>query len=126
FARQGSRHDSTCRMTVRTDARLLSGSGILLFAALLVGLTGPLARAQSGASLLVKPWETDQLVEGQTDGYLFEGGHTGNHEAGHDFRLFALESSGRVRIMPGNVASPRLGYDVTYLNAHTRYPGFAN
>ena len=108
-------------MTARTHVRLSSLSIVPLFFIL---MTASPARAQSGASLLVKPWDKDQLVEDQTDGYLFEGGHTGNHEAGHDFRLFALESSGRFRIMPGNVASPRLGYDITYLDAHTRYPGF--
>lgn len=82
------------------------------------------ARAQSGASLLVKPWDKDQLVEDETDGYIFNGGHTSQRESGHDFQLSSIESSGRVRILPGNVASPRLGYDFTLLNARTRYPGF--
>src|SRR5690349_16246346 len=102
FAPPGAADDSTCPMTARADARL-SYFVTLFLVALLVALSGSPARAQSGASLLVKPWDKDQLIEDATDGYVFEGGHTGNHEAGHDFRLFALESSGRVRIMPGNI-----------------------
>jgi hypothetical protein len=84
-------------------------------------LVGSRALAQSSAALLVKPWETDQTAEGHFDGYLFSGGHT--KETNDQFRLLSLESQGRVRLFPGNVASPRFGYDFLMLGTHTSHPG---
>ena len=98
--------------------------GVLLITVLGGLLFGSAARAQSNAALLVKPWDADQTLEDHTDAYLFSGGHTNDHESGHDFRLFSVESQGRVRLLPGNVASPRFGYDFTLLDSHTSMRGF--
>jgi prepilin-type processing-associated H-X9-DG protein len=85
-------------------------------------LSTSLARGQSSAALLVKPWEASETHEDQTALYLFADGHV--HDAQHSFDLTTFESQGRVRIMPGHEASPRIGYDVTYLNTKTSEPGF--
>ena len=97
-----------------------------VIAALIAGpaLLASFAFGQSGAGLLVKPWDADQILEDRTDAYLFSGGHTNDHESGHDFRLFSVESQGRLRLFPGNEASPRFGYDVTLLDSHTSLHGF--
>jgi len=80
------------------------------------------ARGQAGASLLLKPWSADQTVEDDTAGYLLSGGHT--EDTRDRFHLSLLESAGRVRLFPGQEASPRFGYDLTLLNSHTSQPGF--
>ena len=80
------------------------------------------ASGQAGASLLLKTWEADQAVEDQTAGYIFSAGH--RLETDQRFHLLTVESEGRLRLFPGKEASPRLGYDLTLLNAHTNRPGF--
>jgi hypothetical protein len=81
-----------------------------------------ISHAQTSASLLIKPWEADQAFEDKSRLMFFAGGHS--QDTGRSFDLTSFESQGRVRILPGNEASPRLGYDVTYLNTHSGQPGF--
>lgn len=92
-----------------------------MLAGAVLGLAA-LARGQSSASLLIKPWEADQTIEDQTAGYIFSAGH--RLESENKFHLSTIESEGRVRLFPGKEASPRFGYDLTLLNAHTNRPGF--
>jgi hypothetical protein len=75
------------------------------------------ARAQSGAGLLLKPWETDQAVETTTDSYFLNSEHSAG---GDSLQLSEYESSGRFRIQPGNLVSPRIGYDFTFLDSTAR------
>ncbi|HXE53303.1 MAG TPA: hypothetical protein VN541_09825 [Tepidisphaeraceae bacterium] len=97
--------------------------GGLLFVLVLASCLLPsIARGQAGASLLVKPWEADQTLEDNTSGYLFSGGHT--NETRDRFHMWDLESQGRLRLFPGNEASPRVGYDMTYIGVHTTQPNF--
>lgn len=107
-------------MTGKVWRRAMLGR-LLLVAAGALSLAG-VARAQSSAALLVKPWDADQTVEDQTTDYLFAGGHT--EDGHHTFDLDTVESQGRLRLFPGNIASPRLGYDLTYLNTNTSQAGF--
>src|SRR5579884_3442076 len=100
-----------------TAMHKLSGLALPLLCFLL--LTTSRSFAQSSAALLVKPWEPDQTVEGHFDGYLFSGGHT--KETNDQFRLYTLESEGRVRLFPGQEASPRFGYDLLLLGTHTSH-----
>lgn len=109
---------------VRLDPRRGALARRALFGLLPTLLLCAAAHAQSGAGLLVKPWDADQTAEDQTDGYLYSGGHTDDHESGHAFRLFDFESQGRVRLFPGHEASPRFGYEVTLLQSHTSLRGF--
>lgn len=102
---------------IRTSDRIV----IVLVVAILF-LSPRLARAQSSAALLVKPWEAQGAVEDDTSGYLLSGGHT--DDTRDRFHLSILESQGRVRLFPGKEASPRFGYDLTLLNTHTAQPGF--
>jgi len=100
---------------------LIHCSVLPLFAAACLAMPR-IARGQSSASLLIKPWEADQTIEDQTAGYIFSAGH--RLESENKFHLSTIESSGRVRLFPGKEASPRFGYDLTLLNAHTNRPGF--
>lgn len=96
-------------------------SGVILLLSICIATAASCALGQSSAALLVKPWEADQTAEGHFDGYLFSGGHT--KETNDQFRLYSLESQGRMRLFPGNVASPRIGYDFLLLGTHTSHPG---
>jgi len=101
--------------------RSITARSALVLATFLL-LTAPAAvHAQASAALLVKPWEPDQTIEQSTEVYGFLGGHTQN---GNSFDLTSVESEGRIRILPGHVASPRIGYDVTYLDTNNKQPGF--
>ena len=83
---------------------------------------GRVAVGQTSANLLAKPWEADQTLEDQTDGFVLNSGHT--KETNHSFQFSGIESYGRVRLFPGNEASPRFGYDVVEYNSHTTQAGF--
>jgi len=99
----------------------LSAGICVLFATVVFGVSD-VARAQTGAALLVKPWEADQTVEDKTRLMFLQEGHA--EKTPYSFSMSTFESQGRVRIMPGNVASPRLGYDITYMSTRTKAPDF--
>jgi len=103
-----------------THRSILARSALLLATILLISAPAAL-HAQANAALLVKPWEPDQTIEQSTEVYGFLGGTT---QSGHSFDLATVESEGRIRILPGHEASPRIGYDVTYLNTNTNQPHF--
>ena len=103
-----------------THRSILARSALLLATILLISAPAAL-HAQANAALLVKPWEPDQTIEQSTEVYGFLGGTT---QSGHSFDLATAESEGRIRILPGHEASPRIGYDVTYLNTNTNQPHF--
>lgn len=78
------------------------------------------ALAQSGARLLLEPFPKEQAVDISADGYFLDNGHT--QEADEDFSLRVYESLGRVRLKPGDVASPRVGWEFLYLDLDTDDP----
>jgi hypothetical protein len=82
----------------------------------------PSASGQTSPALLLKPWEAAGAAENTTTGLIENEAHV--QENGDGFQFSALESEGRLRLFPGKEASPRLGYDVTFLNAHTSDPKF--
>jgi hypothetical protein len=104
--------------------RFYSGELMNKFAVFIAGVAAfvipSIAHAQTGAGLLIKPWEANGAVEEATTGLLENRGHIQENQ--RSFQLSVLESAGRVRILPGHEASPRLGYDLTLLNMHTSQP----
>src|SRR5688572_2462473 len=92
-----------------------------LFALALSVCFGRPARAQTGAQLLLEPFPKELTLDASADVYLYENGHGKRNEA--DFRLSILETDGRFRLTPGDVASPRLGYAAKYLDLDTTIPG---
>src|SRR4051812_8361233 len=60
---------------------------------ILIGLfAAPLAMAQTGPDLLLKPWPKDRKVEVQADATFFDTGHT---STGDSFHLTQYGTSGR-------------------------------
>ena len=76
--------------------------------------------AQSGPTLLIKPWPKEQFIESTTDALFFFDSTI--KENGNRYNLDAYESIGRIRLLPGNIASPRIGYEVTYLDINSDDP----
>lgn len=79
------------------------------------------ASAQSGPRLLLKPFPREQAIEARADSLFVNGGHT--KETDDDFRLSMYESQGRWRVQPGNLISPRIGWDFTFVDIDTDFPG---
>ena len=93
-------------------------SGMVGAIALVLGWT-IVASAQTGSTLMLKPWAPEKLAEAQGSGIFENQGHTSN---GNDFQLSMYESYGRVRMFPGKEASPRIGYDFLALDIDSNDP----
>jgi hypothetical protein len=91
-----------------------------LGAALAASLAGGSARAQTGPTLLLKPFPKEQAIDGRADAIFLDPGHV--KKADDDFRLSSYETQGRWRVQPGNLISPRIGWDFTFLDLDTRFP----
>jgi hypothetical protein len=78
------------------------------------------AFADTGAELLVKPWPKEQLVEGRVAAQLFADGNSGNEP--FDFQLYQYEAQGRVRLLPGERADPRFGFDLLHMEIDSDDP----
>ena len=77
-------------------------------------LACPSANAQTGPGLLLEPFPKDQFIDTR-DGYtLLDAGHA--KESGESARLTFYESTGRVRLIPGNLISPRVGWDLEFID----------
>jgi len=95
----------------------------LFIGSILLSASG-FASAQTNAEMLIKPWATEQLVEQSTEAlYMGEADIGGSDE---EVQISEFESKGRVRLMPGERASPRLGYDMLYMNLDTDFAGLPN
>jgi hypothetical protein len=93
---------------------------------LLALLAAPVvAFAQSGPELLLKPWDKEEMLEARASAIFQSSGEFEDDElGGADLRITHYESEGRIRILPGNIASPRIGYKFTHLDIDTDLPGF--
>lgn len=80
------------------------------------------ASAQTGSELLLKPFPKELRYDNQTDLSFAENAHAKQLPAS-DFQLSTYETEGRVRLNPGDVASPRIGYALKYLDLDTNVPG---
>ena len=104
----------------RPPRRAGQGRVILLFLPALVLALASTAPAQTGSELALKPFEAELALDGAGDAWAYDRGH--DNESGETLRLFIVESEGRFRLKPGDVASPRFGYDFTYFNVDTDAP----
>lgn len=69
---------------------------------------------QTGASLLIKPWPTEQTVEATAGATFIESGYL--RKVDEDFQIDTYESVGRIRLFPGQLVSPRLGFEYVRLD----------
>ena len=81
---------------------------------LITFLLGTTLRAQSGPELMLKPFPKEQLIHTGSGWLIQDAGHV--RGADQSARLSFYESSGRVRLFPGNLASPRVGWDLEFID----------
>ncbi len=101
-----------------TDDRLNPGSrAFVLFSllALVVCLAAP-AAAQTNSALLIAPFPKERAIQAEAGGVFFESGHIAESEIDEKFQLSIFNAAGRVRLKPGDIKSPRIGFDATYLD----------
>lgn len=67
------------------------------------------ASGQTGAGLLIEPFPKEQRIDARGAGTYEDAGHVKGTDEG--VRLSFYESTGRVRIFPGSLTSPRVGWD---------------
>ena len=72
-----------------------------------------IAFSQTGPDVLLKPWRTGEWIQSQGDFRIQNEGSTKNS---NDFRLTTYDLSGRMRLMPGEKADPRMGFNYTEFN----------
>ncbi len=88
----------------------------------IVVLSGSVLHAQTGIDLLIKPWSDDAgTFEASVDALVLDKGHS--QKTDHDFTLSQYEVEGRVRLIPGEVKSPRLGFDYKFFDLGGSVPG---
>ena len=78
-------------------------------------------RAQTGPRLLLEPFPKEQAIVASADALFFDQGHV--KEADDALQLSTYESLGRWRVQPGNLISPRIGWDFTYIDVDTNFAG---
>ncbi|HZN69759.1 MAG TPA: hypothetical protein VFB66_31075 [Tepidisphaeraceae bacterium] len=98
-----------------------AGKRIRLSASVAAAATGAAATllvalpvsAQTGPGLLLEPFPKEQLTDTRGGFLAVNGGHVkGTDES---VQLSFVESTGRVRVIPGNLISPRVGWDLEYV-----------
>ena len=94
---------------------------LALGAPLLAGASG--AMAQTNSALLVTPFPKEETHVSETTALFLESGHVAESGVDEDFQLGIYGSTGRFRLIPGELKSPRIGYDVTYLDLDTSFEG---
>ena len=72
------------------------------------------ANAQTGPGLLVEPFPKEQFIDTRASYLLPDAGHVkGSDES---IRLSFFETTGRVRVIPGSLISPRVGWELEYID----------
>jgi hypothetical protein len=79
------------------------------------------ALAQTNSALLIAPFSKELAVEAEASAVFLEGGHIAESDNDEDFRLSGYGTQGHFRLIPGELKSPRIGYDFTYLDLDTSF-----
>src|SRR4051794_2274385 len=101
--------------------RIPAVTAALVFAAAAL-FHAPPASAQTGSELLLKPFPKELRYDNQTDMSFAENAHS-KQDPSTDFQLSTYETAGRIRLNPGDVASPRFGYALKYLDLDSNIRG---
>jgi hypothetical protein len=91
----------------------VKGRAVAAGAVAFLGVAGR-AAAQTGPALLVEPFPKEQLIHTSSGWLIEDAGHV--QGSGQSARLSFYESSGRVRLFPGNLASPRVGWEMELID----------
>ena len=98
-------------------AALLAAAGIVTFS--------QTAAAQTGPALLVAPFPKEQLIDTQGSWLYGDAGHVKGTD--QSVRISVYELAGRVRVQPGSLISPRVGWELEYVDIDAgRSDGFGD
>jgi hypothetical protein len=92
---------------------------VLALCALL--LVGSPAFAQTNSSLLIETFPKEQAIDVEAGAAFMENGHIAESGVDEDFRLSAYGAEGKFRLFPGEIKSPRIGFEFTYLDLDTSF-----
>ncbi len=104
---------TTTYRTGKASRALKAAAAAAVASTLALATTG---NAQTGPELLLKPFPEEQTFDGSADAVVM---HRSGNEPGDTLQFSEYESSGRFRLMPGSVSSPRIGYSINYLDSRT-------
>src|SRR4051812_10398533 len=97
-----------------------AGFALFAFAIVVAFRPAPVA-AQTGPELLLKPFPKEAQIEATASATIQDSGHAQKSDA--EFKLGIYESEGRLRLFPGEEASPRIGYSITYMDMDSAIAG---
>jgi hypothetical protein len=103
-------------------ARFLSFPFVLL--TLAVAFTPTRVHAQTGPQLLLEPFPKDLRLDMTADASVTAEGHAKGTDA--DLQIGIVEASGRFRLNPGDIASPRIGFGSRYMAIGSDLPSLPN
>ena len=95
------------------EARTRHGPRALALAAAALAFTES-ASAQTGPGLLMEPFPKEQLIHANGGALFLDSGHVKGSD--QSARLSFFETTGRVRIKPGLLESPRVGWDLELID----------
>lgn len=72
---------------------------------------------QTGPGLLLKPFPKEEVIDASAEALFFDGGHLQKLDEDLDLRIY--NTQGRFRLFPGELASPRIGYNFSYLDTES-------
>lgn len=82
-------------------------------------LLAPLASAQTGPDLMIRPWPKGDVLETRGEAAILGQGHVKLSD--EDFTLARYSAEGRYRLYPNERADPRLGFEAKYLDIGGHY-----
>jgi hypothetical protein len=100
--------------------RTLLRSPFLRVAAAALVFAAP-ALGQSGPELLLRPFPKELRLDLNAEASITEQGHTEGTD--RPMQIGIVETQGRLRVSPGELASPRVGFGFKYFNLDTDLPG---
>jgi hypothetical protein len=106
---------------MRADIRLARRVVPAALALATLAFGGSAALAQTGPELLLKPFPKELAFDGTADASLTDTAHSEQTDA--SIKIGIAEAEGRVRLTPGDVASPRFGFGFKYFDVDNDVPG---
>ena len=72
------------------------------------------ANAQTNSGLLIDPFPKEQAVQARGSAIFLESGHIAEPENDEGFQMSLYNASGMVRLKPGELESPRIGFELAH------------
>jgi hypothetical protein len=108
---------------IMDDSRTRMLSPALLLGSLVTLAFASAASAQTNSALLITPFPKEQAVQAEGGAIFLESGHVAESGVDEDFQMSIYGAAGKVRLKPGVLESPRIGFDVSVLDIQGGFDG---